>query len=217
MTVLRIPTTTRTPVRPSRNPATAHPVPSLIPDRTAGLRHERNDALTGIRFIQPGKAGAHDVIAYDAQPRMSCPRTGYATTIGRRIRTRSVDSTLLRIVPMQMHLQEGMFRMPANPDPDETDVLDLRLAHRELYAYVNEDGVINAREQRLLDIFDLPTRRLGLRTRVRKSVESLLRNGANRYTKANAEDAGIAVIVDISGRVIDLVPSESVSEDPIAA
>lgn len=86
MTLTPFPTTLRTSVRPLRNPATAHPV-ALFPDRLAGLRHERNDALTVIRSYQPGKTGAHDVT----------PTTRlYRLRIGPRCYYRSADSTVVR-------------------------------------------------------------------------------------------------------------------------
>lgn len=84
--------------------------------------------------------------------------------------------------------------MSTNNDPDETAVLDLNVAKRRIVELFAADGIVDANERAAIAMLEAPVSLLSRRFRVRKSFESIMRNGINRYTRTNATDVGVAFV-----------------------
>lgn len=98
--------------------------------------------------------------------------------------------------------------MGMNPNPDESDVLDLNIGLRDLCDYVDADGIRTTRERAIVDRFEQSIMRIAYRVNARIALESIFRNGpTDRYTRTKANDAGL-IVVAMDGHVLDIVPQD---------
>lgn len=81
-------------------------------------------------------------------------------------------------------------------DPDETAILDLGDARRQLEARLAADGVLCERDRAALAALDHPVATIRCRWKARRAFEAVMRNGISYYTRTLARDAGIAFVAD---------------------
>ena len=86
--------------------------------------------------------------------------------------------------------------MPKNPHPDETALLDLSIATRQIVAIFARDHVIDDEERRVLSIVEEARQRLSHSYLARRWFDAYQRNGDNEYTRRLARSADITVISD---------------------
>lgn len=97
-------------------------------------------------------------------------------------------------------------QVPANPDPDEDILLDFGMFKCRLVEFVDADGIRTPDESRLVQLFDDPFQIASTRYQVRRSFDSLMRNGLTRRTGDDARRAGLVVVVDNDRRVSNVIP-----------
>lgn len=93
-----------------------------------------------------------------------------------------------------------------NNCPDEDAVIDLRLVRSKIIDRCRADGTFCKLDAALVRAFDAPVQVIARNTRVRNAMQSLIRNGATRRTRAGARDAGIAIVTDADQHVTNVIP-----------
>jgi len=84
--------------------------------------------------------------------------------------------------------------MGNQPNVDEGIVLDLSLFRRDLVRHLSSDGEYCERDAALVARFDEPHERLSRITRLRGALETVIRCGISKHSRAVARDAGVAFI-----------------------
>lgn len=118
------------------------------------------------------------------------------------------------VVPFDLqntHVRKGANQVPANPDPDEDVLIDFAMFRSRMMRRFSADGDFDAEEQGITAAFDASFQIVSTRYQVRRSFESIMRNGLTKRTGDQARHAGIVVMVDNGQRVsnvIQLFPDE---------
>lgn len=122
------------------------------------------------------------------------------------------------IVPQNFGVPKGKPRVSANFDPDEDVLLEFGMFRRRLEAFVDADGRRDPQEVALIQLFDDPFDIAKHRYGVRRSFESLMRNGLTKKTKDGARHAGLAIVIDDgTKRVSNVIALFPDAIDPEAA